>query len=47
VEAVRRFLVQNDVELWRIHTVGLGPLAEKGVPNQQKRRVTVTLLTAE
>ena len=47
VEAVRRFLVEHDVELWRIHTVGLGPLADKTVPNPQKRRVTVTLLAAE
>jgi outer membrane protein OmpA-like peptidoglycan-associated protein len=47
VEAVRRFLVEHDVELWRIHTVGLGPVTEKGIPNQQKRRVTVTLLTSE
>lgn len=47
VEAVRRFLVEHDVELWRIHTVGLGPLPDKTIPNQQKRRVTVTLLVTE
>jgi outer membrane protein OmpA-like peptidoglycan-associated protein len=47
VEAVQRFLVEHDVELWRIHTVGLGPLVARDIPNNQKRRVTVTLLTSE
>lgn len=47
VEAVQRFLVEHDVELWRIHVVGLGPLNARDIPNKDKRRVTVTLLTAE
>jgi outer membrane protein OmpA-like peptidoglycan-associated protein len=44
VEAVRRYLVQRGVEQWRIHAIGLGPLAEAGTPNAEKRRVTVTLM---
>jgi len=47
VEAVRRFLVEKGVELPRIHLVGLGPITEKGTPNDQKRRVTVNLMVAK
>jgi outer membrane protein OmpA-like peptidoglycan-associated protein len=45
VEAVRRFLVRQGVELDRIQAVGLGALDERGVPDREKRRVTVKLLT--
>ena len=44
VEAVRRYLVANGVELPRIFSVGLGPLAERGLSDAQKRRVTVRLM---
>ncbi|MCI0547423.1 MAG: OmpA family protein [Candidatus Rokubacteria bacterium] len=44
VEAVRRYLVGNGVDLPRIQHVGLGPLEERGVPDAQKRRVTVKLM---
>jgi len=44
VEAVRRYLVANGVELPRILSIGLGPLAERGLPDAQKRRVTVRLM---
>jgi outer membrane protein OmpA-like peptidoglycan-associated protein len=45
VEAVRRFLVQRGVELRRINAAGLGPLADRDLPAEQKRRVTVRLTT--
>ncbi|PYN45328.1 MAG: hypothetical protein DMD95_08610 [Candidatus Rokuibacteriota bacterium] len=35
------------IELPRIHLVGLGPIAEKGTPNKDKRRVTVKLMVAQ
>jgi outer membrane protein OmpA-like peptidoglycan-associated protein len=41
VEAVRRYLVSQGIELPRIHSIGLGPLTDGGVPNAEKRRVTV------
>jgi outer membrane protein OmpA-like peptidoglycan-associated protein len=44
VEAVRRFLVERGVEPARIHAVGLGVLADRGVPAEQKRRVTLRVL---
>jgi outer membrane protein OmpA-like peptidoglycan-associated protein len=47
VEAVRRYLVGRGVELWRINSIGLGPLAVAGIPEPQKRRVSVTLTVAE
>src|SRR6267143_3568987 len=40
VEAVRRFLIEKGVELPRINLVGLGPIMERGQPDEQKRRVT-------
>ena len=44
VEAVRRHLVEQGIELPRIHSVGLGPIADKGVSDEKKRRVTVRLM---
>jgi len=41
---VRRHLVEQGIELPRIHSVGLGPIADKGVPDEKKRRVTVRLM---
>jgi len=45
VESVRRFLVRQGVELERIQSVALGPVQERGVPDRDKRRVVVKLLT--
>jgi outer membrane protein OmpA-like peptidoglycan-associated protein len=47
VETVRRFLIENGVELWRIHSVGLGPNLEAEIPKEKKRRVTLKLTIAE
>lgn len=47
VEAVRRFLVGSGIALPRIHAVGLGPITERGVPDEKKRRVTVKLTATE
>ncbi|HSB73825.1 MAG TPA: OmpA family protein [Candidatus Methylomirabilis sp.] len=47
VEAVRRFLVQNGVDMWRIQSVGMGPILDREVPKEKKRRVTVSLATLE
>ena len=44
IEAVRRHLAQNGVQLSRIQSIGLGPIADRGQPDEKKRRVTVTLL---
>jgi outer membrane protein OmpA-like peptidoglycan-associated protein len=44
VESVRRFLVERGIELPRINLVGLGPIAEKGTPNKDKRKVTVKVM---
>lgn len=44
VEAVRRHLVEQGVEMPRIHAIGRGPLGDAGVPNDKKRRVTVKLM---
>ncbi len=46
VEAVRRFLVEQGVELPRISLVGLGPIFDKSLADEQKRRVTVRLMVA-
>jgi outer membrane protein OmpA-like peptidoglycan-associated protein len=43
VEAVRRYLVAQGVELPRIHAIGLGPISERGTTAQAKRRVSVKL----
>jgi outer membrane protein OmpA-like peptidoglycan-associated protein len=45
VESVRRFMVQQGVELPRINSIGLGVLDERGLANDKKRRVTVKLMT--
>ena len=45
VEAVRRFLVQQGVDLRRIQAAGLGPVADSKLPADQKRRVVVKLTT--
>jgi outer membrane protein OmpA-like peptidoglycan-associated protein len=47
VESVRRFLVEKGIELPRIHLIGLGPIAEKGTPNAEKRKVTVKMLVTK
>ncbi len=47
VEAVRRYLVQQGVEVSRIAAIGLGPLVERGIPDAQKRRVTVHVTMPE
>ena len=44
VEAVRRHLVRNGVEMARVDAIGLGSLTEPNVPNAAKRRVTVKLM---
>lgn len=44
VDTVRRFLVRNGVQQSRIQGVGLGPVADRGVPEDKKRRVSVKLL---
>jgi outer membrane protein OmpA-like peptidoglycan-associated protein len=44
IEAVRRFFAENGVQLSRIQSIGLGPIADRGQPEEKKRRVTVTLL---
>ena len=45
VETVRRFLVQQGVDLRRILAAGLGPITDRALPAEQKRRVTVKLTT--
>jgi outer membrane protein OmpA-like peptidoglycan-associated protein len=45
VESVRRFLVEKGVELSRVQAIGMGPLDDRGMPEEKKRRVTVTLMT--
>jgi outer membrane protein OmpA-like peptidoglycan-associated protein len=46
VEAVRRYLVEQGVVMPRIHAIGLGPSADRGMPETpaEKRRVTVRLM---
>ena len=44
VEAVRRFLVAKGVELSRVQAIGMGPLEDRRVPEEKKRRVTITLM---
>jgi outer membrane protein OmpA-like peptidoglycan-associated protein len=46
VDAVRRFLVHQGIELPRINAIGLGPLEEKNVPEAKKRRVSVHVMLA-
>jgi outer membrane protein OmpA-like peptidoglycan-associated protein len=47
VEAVRRFLVGNGVDMWRIHYVGMGSILTRDIPKDKKRRVTVSLASLE
>ena len=47
VEAVRRYLIQQGVPVSRIAAVGLGPLAQSGIPDAKKRRVTIHLTVPE
>jgi outer membrane protein OmpA-like peptidoglycan-associated protein len=44
VEAVRRYLVDKGVQLSRVQAIGMGPLDDRGTPDEKKRRVTVTLM---
>ena len=44
VEAVRRFLADRGVSLARVQAIGMGPLDDRGTPDEKKRRVTVTLM---
>jgi outer membrane protein OmpA-like peptidoglycan-associated protein len=44
VESVRRFLVEKGVQMSRIQSVGLGPVAEPGAPDPEKRRVTAKMM---
>jgi outer membrane protein OmpA-like peptidoglycan-associated protein len=44
VEAVRRFFVDKGVQLSRVQAIGMGPLDDRGTPDEKKRRVTVTLM---
>ena len=44
VEAVRRFLVEQGVQIGRIQAVGLGALSDRGTPEAQKRRVAAKLM---
>jgi len=44
VEAVRRFLADKGVQLSRVQAIGMGPLDDRGTPDEKKRRVTVTLM---
>ena len=47
VEAVRRYLVQNGIELSRIASIGLGSIKDPKVSDAAKRRVTVKLLVTD
>jgi outer membrane protein OmpA-like peptidoglycan-associated protein len=44
VESVRRFLIEKGVQMSRIQSVGLGPIAEPGAPDPEKRRVTAKMM---
>ena len=44
VEAVRRYLVQNGVELARINSIGLGAIDDPKTSDAAKRRVTVKVM---
>ena len=44
VEAVRRFLAEKGVQLSRVQAIGMGSLDDPAVPDDKKRRVTVTLM---
>jgi outer membrane protein OmpA-like peptidoglycan-associated protein len=44
VESVRRFLAEKGVQLSRVQAIGMGSLDDPAVPEDKKRRVTVTLM---
>lgn len=44
VEAVWRFLEAKGVELSRVQEIRMGPLDDRGTPEDKKRRVTVTVM---
>jgi outer membrane protein OmpA-like peptidoglycan-associated protein len=44
VEAVRRFFADKGVQLSRVQAIGMGPLDDRGTPDEKKWRVTVTLM---
>lgn len=44
VESVRRFLADKGVQLSRVQAIGMGSLDDPGIPDDKKRRVTVTLM---
>jgi len=44
VEAVWRFLEAKGVELSRVQEIRMGPLDDRGIPIDKKRRVTVTVM---
>lgn len=44
VEAVRRYLVDQGVELPRIQSIGRGPLDDQALPDAKKRRVMLRLM---
>ncbi|MGH7415173.1 MAG: OmpA family protein [Candidatus Rokuibacteriota bacterium] len=44
VDAVRRFLMDKGIQLARIQAASLGPIANPGIPDAKKRRVTVRLM---
>ena len=44
VEAVWRFLETKGVELSRVQEIRMGPLDDRGTPEDKKRRVTVTVM---
>jgi outer membrane protein OmpA-like peptidoglycan-associated protein len=46
VNAVSRFLVQQGIEQTRINGLGLGPVADRNRPADQKRRVAVKIIAS-
>jgi OOP family OmpA-OmpF porin len=44
VDAVRRFLMEKGIQLGRIQSASLGPIAGSDVPDAKKRRVTLRLM---
>ena len=44
VDAVRRFLADKGVQLSRVQAIGMGSLDDPAIPDDKKRRVTVTLM---
>jgi outer membrane protein OmpA-like peptidoglycan-associated protein len=44
VDAVRRFLAEKGVQLSRVQAIGMGSLDDPAIPDDKKRRVTVTLM---